>query len=97
MNSLSLLRVKAFVIWPLTWAGLIILGWHFEGRLPTISWLVFAISVWILFFRVYRAQIRLRNYRCPHCGELFFRRDNWLVRPINVWSNRCINCLRKAS
>jgi hypothetical protein len=96
LSSLSLLRLKAFVLWPLVMFGLAIAGWNLEVRMPVLSWVLFGLLVWVLFFRAYRDQIRLYKFRCPHCGEYFLRRPHWTVRPMNVWSNRCVNCHEKA-
>jgi hypothetical protein len=72
-------------------------GWAFESRAPVISWLFFAVLIWVLFFRAYRSQLRLANYRCPHCGVFFFRKPEWILHPVNVWRGRCINCQKKPS
>ena len=97
LSALALLRLKAFLLWPLVFLGLAIAGWSLENRVPALSWMIFVLALWVMFFRAYRDQVRLYNYRCPHCGEIFFKRKTSIVWPRNVWSNRCVNCHEKQS
>jgi len=86
------LRLKTFVFWPLVMLILINAVWVFEDRVSAISLLLFAAFIWVMFFRAFRSQIYMWNYRGRHCEELFFRRQDWIFRPIHVWRSRCINC-----
>jgi hypothetical protein len=97
VNALTTLRLKTYVFWPVIVLVLMNACWAFEKRVPAISCLLFAVLIWVLFFRAYRSQFQLANYRCPHCSAFFFRKPGWVLHPINVWRSRCIHCQKKPS
>jgi len=66
------LRLKTFVFWPLIMLILINAVWVYEDRASAISLLLFAAFIWVMFFRTFRSQIHMWNYRGRHCEEFFF-------------------------
>jgi hypothetical protein len=91
--SLRRLRIKAFLIWPLALFVLAEIGWFLEAKLRFVSWFVFVLSLWVLFFRAYRELCKLYTFTCPVCGErFFFTKVGWLFGWGNVWSNTCVHC-----
>lgn len=95
--KLRLLRIRAYLVWPLVMFFLVELGWFLKARSAALSWVVFAVLIWVLFFRACRAQRALTEFRCPRCGERFFySRLGWYFGIAWIWSNRCKHCACRA-
>jgi hypothetical protein len=92
-KRLRRLRLQAYFLWPVAFASLAIVGWHFEYRAPALSWLAFAGVLWVMFVGRARSEGELLKQRCPACAEMFFHaRNRKLFKQRSVWSNVCGNC-----
>ncbi len=92
-HPLRNLRLRAFLLWPVVMFALMELMYFFDARSRAVSTLLFALVVWVLFFRAYRDGRRLSTFRCPHCRERFFyTKVSWIFGYGNLWSNRCVHC-----